>query len=218
MIKNIKKHFLLFLVILLTIVLIGCKSMKSEPGSVDGSFFQYSKKFEHDNHFYEIYQLPAVSLMDDYNQSINKSIQFTYTEKQKIEVNSWIINYYDTFDYLVSVEDVEKELLDVIYDNIKESLDEYEKSIGIEFSTDYDGTEIEKEFVVDTNIECDSVLLVDIYIPFRINGYQTFDVFVPVKTFLAYRSGDELTLKCDDIELKVSYSVFTTSNNVDLKK
>lgn len=211
-----KKYSLLFLSLLITLLVVSC-SAKGPIDVVDGNFFIYSGNFKYDNHLYEIYSPVEVNLFTEDGASLNSELIFTYTEKEKIDASTWIINYYDYNDYIVTKDEIDKELLDVFYDNVKESLKEYEKTMNIEFLLNYDHEQLEKEFVIDSEIEYDSILLIDLYIPFKINGYQTFNVYVPVKTFLAYRNNNTVVLKHNEYELSMPYEVFVSLSNVKEK-
>ena len=158
-----------------------------------------------------------MDLFSDDGQSLNNELVFTYTEKEKIEASTWIINYYDYNDYIVTKDNIDKELLDVFYDRVKDSLIDYGNDLNIEFDLNYDHEMIEKEFVVDLENEYSSIMIVDLYIPFKINGYQTFNVYVPVKTFLAYRNNDLVLLKFNEYELSMPYEVFVSLSNVKEK-
>lgn len=213
---KIKKYSLLFLFIAITLLMVGC-SAKGPDHVVDGNFFVFNCKFEYDDHIYEIYSLSSVDLFSDDGQSLNNELVFTYTEKEKIEASTWIINYYDYNDYIVTKDNIDKELLDVFYDRVKDSLIDYGNDLNIEFDLNYDHEMIEKEFVVDLENEYSSIMIVDLYIPFKINGYQTFNVYVPVKTFLAYRNNDLVLLKFNEYELSMPYEVFVSLSNVKEK-
>ena len=216
-----KKIFLSFIFLLLVVALIGCASnpgfKDDAPSSPDGiPFYQY-KTFEYNGDLYEIYRLETIDFIDS---SINNSIstlKYYYTEYEKLETSSWTINYFQDLKRFISLESTDRELIECFYTNIKDTINEYDKLLEIDLEIYTDETNFEKEFIVDFQQSFSSVLVIDVYLPYRLinkTTNETYNFNVPVKSFLAYRNNDSLRILCDNINFEIKYSDFISLSNV----
>lgn len=214
MIKYIKKLCILIIIVLVLYTTSSCSSQKDVNELVDGNMFIYNDSFAFENHIYQIYQLNNLNLLVD--DELNSSFLVMYKEKNKLDANTWIIKYYDNYQYIVT-KDVDDKLLDAFYDMIKDDFGIFEEKLNMTLITDYDNSIHEMEFIVDTSLNFESVLLIDLYVPFKINGYETFIVYVPIKTFLAYKNNDVLLIKSNELFFETTYSNFIQQENVKEK-
>lgn len=217
-----KRRLRTFLVIcsltLISFVLYGCGA-HTPNDIISGGAFAHYKDLYVNNELYSIFVIENVSYLefDELNPS-QMIIKYDYREYEIGDVNSWKINYLDTYSYYADFE-ADEEVLKQFYDSIESVLSEYESFLDFEFETYYNNTELEKEYTFTNIKEYKSVLLIDAYIPFRvINNRQTFTIFVPVKTFQAYRDfNDNLIISYnEERDIKIGYKLFVSSNAVKL--
>ena len=143
-----------------------------------------------------------------------KSIKYDYQEIDKntsLDTSEWIINYYQDYDYQISKMDLSKEVLNTLYEKVAPSLDNISKKLGITLEYYPDDRIIEREYIVNQSKDFDSVLIVDLSIPYRLvdcSNHQTYIIYIPVKTTLAYRKNADLELILDDKNISLSYEAF----------
>lgn len=214
-----KKIGYLFSIVILITSLVGCAMQKGDADYVDGIPFVYYDSFACGNKTYEVYQVEQVKLLSSDLTDIG-SIKYDYQEIEKLssqgDANNWIINYYQNYEYQMEQAILEKEVLDALYVNILDSLKVYETSLDISFEYYEEGRIVERELVVDSKKDFSSVLIVDLYIPYRVvdtTNIQTYIIYIPVKTSLAYRNNNVIEFVFDDKTIVVDYYAFISLSN-----
>lgn len=210
-----KRISYIFLVLLI-LVLASCGSY-SDENNTDGIPFVYYDTFVYENVSYEVYEVESVYLINS-DSLDNQVIKYEYQELEKdpLLTDEWIINYLQDYDYHMNQIRVEKDVINKLYENIYDSIIKFEESLQIDLEYYPNDRLIEREFVVDSNKEYTSVLLIDLLIPYRlvnVSNNQTNIIYIPVKTSLAYRNNDSLELVFDDLTISVSYNDFISLSN-----
>lgn len=208
-----------FLVLLLTLILTSCAAYKNDF-KTDGIPFVYYDSFVYENTKYEVYEVESIYLINS-DSSINQVIKYEYQELENdnLSTDEWIINYLQDYDYHMNHLEIEKEVIDKLYEKIYDSLMKFEEILAIDL--EYYPTErlIEREFLVDEKVEYTSVLLIDLLIPYRLvnkNNNQTNIIYIPVKTSLAYRNNNLLKLVFDDLVIDINYDDFVSLSNPEI--
>lgn len=215
-----KKIITIIVLLLLVNFLFGCASNGYDQ-YVDGIPFVYYSSFTASDVKYEVYEVEQVALISNDNMNTMKSIKYDYQEIDKntsLDTSEWIINYYQDYDYQISKMDLSKEVLNTLYEKVAPSLDNISKKLGITLEYYPDDRIIEREYIVNQSKDFDSVLIVDLSIPYRLvdcSNHQTYIIYIPVKTTLAYRKNADLELILDDKNISLSYEAFISLSYSD---
>lgn len=215
---NKKIGYLLAILLLIT-SLVGCAMKKGDTDYVDGIPFVYYNSFICGNKTYEVYEVEQIKLLSSDLTDMG-SIKYDYQEikepSSQAETSNWTINYYQNYEYQMEQALLEKEVLEALYENILDSLKAHEKSLDISLEYYEDERIIERELKVDTSKDYSSILIVDLHIPYRIldkmDG-QTYIIYIPVKTSLAYRNDNIIEFVFDDKTITVDYDDFISLSN-----
>ena len=186
--KIIKKLLLSIFLIVITFCIASCS--KNPSGSISGYPFRLYDEFVLGGKTYEIFVLPeeAIDLNEHY-------YTYLYKEYKSEDVYSWTINYYDTYEYLLSRQDISDEELKVFSDKIQSVLKIYEEKLKISFELHNHKTNLRKEYTIINFNQYEAIYLIDMYIPFRLNiDYKTYFISVPVKTLIGYKVGNQIKL------------------------
>ena len=213
--KRFKKIFLSTLILFLLIILASCAAggagKPNDGAAPEGvPYYQY-KTFEYNSETYLIYRPEIVDFIDQGINSYTPTLKYYYTEYQKIDASIWMINYYQNIKRFMSLDSTDNGLIEFFYTNIKNSLAEYDQLLNFDIEMYETVDDLEKEFIVDMQNTFQSILVIDVYIPYQLKNEQTRQTYnfnVPVKSFLAYRNNDELKMVCEDLVFTVSYSEF----------
>lgn len=217
--KRIHTFLIICSLTLIIMLLYGCSPNGDIHNPSSGSAFIYYDNIKVDNESYRIFVINDVDYLqfDELNPS-RMATKYQYREYKVDEINNWKINYLDQYQYIID-DELSDEVLNQFYDKIKDLLVDYEDLLNLEFETYYNNTSLEKEYTFE-NIELyQSILLIDVYLPFRIvDDNQTYTVFVPVKTFQAYRDlSNNLCISYnEEREININYSLFMSSGAVKL--
>ena len=221
MYKYIKKCFILVFLIIMIPLLTSCAAGpgggNQGPSASDGVPFVYYSSFNYNESSYDIFIIKDyehISLKADYNCAMH----FSYKEYQKQEVSCWTINYLENNQYCVIPNYLESDVINSFYENVKNIIKDYENYLNITFDIYQDETIVEKELTA-TNLEnYEKILVIDLLIPFRlVDKYnrQTYNIYIPVKTFLGYKNNDVLKLVYDENHIiETDYYYFIYSENI----
>lgn len=217
------KRILIFSVLILSLCLLhGCgkKDNAHSDGINDGVPFNYYTSFEYENNQYDLYKVVDPMIITDQLYGNIYKLEYYYNVFKKTNTSSeWIINYYQQYDYLISNNNLNENIIDIFYNNITNTLNEYETSLNIELEYFKDSTLLQKEFKINLNKEFNEVFVIDLYIPFKLINKtlnQTYTISVPVKTFLAYRNNDLITIVYNnELFYTLNYSEFISLSNVN---
>lgn len=217
------KRILIFSVLILSLSLLhGCKKKDNahSDGINDGVPFNYYTSFEYENNQYDLYKVVDPMIITDQLYGNIYKLEYYYNVFKKTNTSSeWIINYYQQYDYLISNNNLNENIIDIFYNNITNTLNEYETSLNIELEYFKDSTLLQKEFKINLNKEFNEVFVIDLYIPFKLinkNLNQTYTISVPVKTFLAYRNNDLITIVYNnELFYTLNYNEFISLSNVN---
>lgn len=181
--------------------------------------FNQVMKYTYNDSVYIIKELKDITPIDELSNNNLSNYIFVIKEYDKIKdenVSNWTVNYkIDVSKYLTNIQ-LEEEFIYNFYSKIESSLNanKIRTSIDIEF---YDNIfEIEKELPVDMKKDFTSVFSIDVYLPYQVINQNTSDVFyinVPIKSFLAYKNNDEITISLEE-DLILSYEIFIAASNV----
>lgn len=217
------KRILIFSVLILSLSLLhGCgkKDNAHSDGINDGVPFNYYTSFEYENNQYDLYKVVDPMIITDQLYGNIYKLEYYYNVFKKTNTSSeWIINYYQQYDYLISNNNLNENIIDIFYNNITNTLNEYETSLNIELEYFKDSTLLQKEFKINLNKEFNEVFVIDLYIPFKLINKtlnQTYTISVPVKTFLAYRNNDLITIVYNnELFYTLNYNEFISLSNVN---
>ena len=216
-----KKLILITILILIIIIplLSSCSAQKGADGPSIGGipFSEYDEIIFQDN-TYKIFKAE-----DNYFNLGNNNSCFIYyyQEYEKMNSENWIINYYDTYQIITINKTVDPNLLNEIYNKLKPIINEIELSLNLSFELHNDETPLEKEFIIDNTKEYQNLYILDMYIPFRIQNvyeYETYIIYIPVYTFLAYRNNEVVTFIYDENHIyDYDYHNFISSSKITKK-
>lgn len=221
--KIINCFHLLFLIITISI-LSGCGaggSFANGPqGEIHGIPYEYNKTF---NALGEDYSLLIINDFEyislDYSSS--SVIHYMFKEYRKPDASYWTINYYENNQYIIDPNTLKKEVLNEFYKNINDVLIIYENHLGLKFDAIQDEKVIEKELSTNNLNGCESILVIDILIPFKIinkSNNVSYLIYVPVKTVLGYKYNDELQIVYNDKNIQtINYHHFIISKKIIYK-
>jgi hypothetical protein len=184
----------------------------------DGIPFIYYDNFTYEGISYDIFEVEKIYLIDT-NERVNQVIKYDIQEIKKEDVfltDEWIINYQQDYDYQMGLINVEKEVINKMYEEIEDSIKKFEGILNISLEYSPEERLIEREFVVDKNKEFTSVLLVDLLIPYRLVNNQTNQtniIYIPVKSSLCYLNNEIVELIFDDVVIKMNYGDFINLSN-----
>lgn len=217
--KNAFKILSLSLLAILICFLPSCAS-KGEthfPNEIfNGIEFTYLIDFTYKAKEYSIYSPVNIALIDDERSVKEQSLLYVYQPLEVPNVDDWRINYYYEYRCLSDNLTLDPELTKLLLDNMDEVLSKYEKTIEISFEKfSLDGQTHHEFQIKDT--KADEVYLTVLYIPFYIinqTNLETYNVLIPVRTFLAYRYGDSVVFDYGEVEKTISYTTFLSLSNI----
>lgn len=213
------KKILLLLIIVSCTFITSCKKEGSNDSmNPDGIPFEYYLSFESSNETYDLYIIKNPLLFDGDILNEMYLVNYSYDIFEKEESSNWIINYYKNYHYYVNDISINQEFLNDFYNQVQDTIDQYEESLGISLELYEDGHSLNNEFIIDLKKEFSELYLIDLYIPYRIinkTTYQTYLINIPVKTFLGYRNNNQIELIYDNNKTVVlDYELFISSKNV----
>lgn len=236
--KFIWRKSICLILLLLVMFLVSCSAQGTHQGSgnpedqfpnesIDGVNFKYYKDVVYNNQIIEIYEPRSIELVDGYANS--QSIQYIYQKLEKETPLSWRINYFYQYKVLSNyidknelspeyapTENEHKEELNFLASEVSDSLSFFEKSLGLDF-VEYDYNEKTLcEFNIDNKEENEPYLII-MYVPYCIvnkTTNKTYNILIPVKTFLAYEINDFVTFNYGEVSITISYDSFATLKNI----
>jgi len=209
-----KKLIIYIFLIISILVLNGCGASQSPNADLSGVHYKYYTEYTYNNETYIIY-----FLQDNQVNYLNGSIYYEYKEYDRSEVDTWIINYIDNYQYKIynAYSKLENEEIKQFSNNITECLNHFENLLNIQFDIYEDETKVEKEFIIHDN-GYEKLYLLDMYIPFKLEKSYTresFTILVPVKTVLGYEKDSEIYINfTTNITKTINKNEFMNSNNV----
>lgn len=214
-----KKILLLLIIVSCTFITsCGKKEGSNDFMNPDGIPFEYYLSFESSNETYDLYIIKNPLLFDGDILNEMYLVNYSYDIFEKEESSNWIINYYKDYHYYVNDNSINQEFLNDFYNQVQDTIDQYEESLGISLELYEDGHSLNNEFIIDLKKEFSELYLIDLYIPYRIinkTTYQTYLINIPVKTFLGYRNNNQIELIYDNNKTVVlDYELFISSKNV----
>ena len=217
--QKITKYISL-IILFIAFFITGCASTSPNDkgeNAIDGvAYYQY-KQFEFEEILYSIYSLEKVNFIDEAIEYEYSALKYFYTEYNKLNVNEWTLNYYQDTLRKFNDPNTPKELFKTFYLNIQDSLNEYQKELGLIFDKYENEADFEKEFIVDMSKDFQSILIIDLYLPYQLkneNSKQIYYLNVPVKSCIAYRNGDYLSFEYDNKNITILYEAFISLNDV----
>ena len=217
MYHHIKKCSFFLILIILIPLLTSCAAASNKKG-INRIPFNYYENIYFNDIEYQIYTV-ADEMYFDLND-LDGALIYYYKEYEKKGTDQWIINYYDAYQFRVSDVTIDEKLLDDFYSKVSPIIENIEQYLNLSFETHSDETRLEKEFIID-NIDCDSVMIIDMYIPFKLVNslsYETNVIYIPVKTFLAYRNNYKVIMIYDENKkYEYNYYDFIRSYTVFMK-
>lgn len=235
--KFIWRKSICLILLLLVMFLVSCSAQGGQgteaPGepfpeeSVDGVNFRYYKEVIYNNQRIEIYEPRSIELINSFNTS--QSIQYIYQKLDKETPLSWRINYYYQYqvlsnyaerneltpEYLPTENEIKEELI-FLASNTRDSLKNIENILGLDF-VEYDYYEKTLcEFLIDNKEENDPYLII-MYVPYCIVNKTTnitYNILIPVKTFLAYENNGLVMFNYGEVTKTISYDSFATLKNI----
>ena len=214
------KKILLLLIFVSCIFITSCGKKEGSNDSLnpDGIPFEYYTSFKSSNETYDLYIINNPLLFDVEILNEMFLVSYKYNKFQKENSSNWIINYYKEYHYYVNDNSISQEFLNNFYNQILDTIDLYEESLEISLDLYEDGHILNNEYIIDLQKEFSELLLIDLYIPYRIinkTTYQTYLINIPVKTFLGYRNNNQIELVYNDAKSVVLYyDLFISSTNV----
>ncbi len=211
-----KRKISCIFILLLIMVLASCGFDPIDAS--DGIPFIYYDTFTYEDVSYDIFEVEKIYLIDA-NERVNQVIKYDSQEIKKEDgflTDEWIINYQQDYDYQMSLINVDKEVINKMYEEIEDSIKKFEGILNITLEYSEEERLIEREFVVDKNKEFTSVLLVDLLIPYRLVNNQTNQtniIYIPVKSSLCYLNNEIVELIFDDVVIKMNYGDFINLSN-----
>lgn len=233
--KKIKHLTILFIFILAFFLLTCCSAspkddnMTNAPSSDDNNIdatYQLYKNFSYNNEIYQIYKIENAMTFDELIALGYTNLKYVIYEYDNIfdEVDanmpvpsSWIINYQQDISQIINNNAYSTELLNEINHQIKMSISEYEIILGMNLDYYDDLFDIQKELRVESSYQADTILAIDLYIPYQIKITSTnevFTIYLPVKSFLGYKNNNTVICVYDDKTKELSYADFINANNV----
>lgn len=214
------KALSLFLIVILISILSSCGAAnKGEfmgSGVIDGLQYRIFSTIEINDETYEIYEPVNVALIDNNLDETMQSLQYVYQELGHQDVDVWRINFFYEYKVLTSNTEINDEVVSKLEKQVIPSVKHFEQNLGISFEYYDFEKETLQEFVVD-NKNYDSLYLTVVYIPYyivNISNYETYHIFIPVKTFLAYRSDSDILFDFGEVLKTVSIDSIYHSENI----
>ncbi len=221
-IKNAKRPFKIFCLSLLAILLFLLPSCAAKGDThfnneiFNGIEFTHLVDIKYKSKDYSIYRPVNISLIDDEKSVKDQSLLYVYQPLDVPSVDDWRINYYYSYRCLSDNLSLDKELTKLLFDNMEPILLQYEERVEIEFER-YDLTgQNHHEFHIKDTL-ADEVYLTVLYIPFYIinqSNLETYNVLIPVSTFLAYRYDDKVLFDYGNVQKEISYNTFLSLSNI----
>ena len=234
---NIRKIFI-GLIIICIFVMTGCAAGGSFPngeddpsnspsrpndfdeleGAIQGDF-QQVMKYTYNDSIYIIQELKDIT---PFNELTDKNLgDYIYVIKEyemaeDSTVSNWSINYRQDVSKMICSNDLGVEFINDFYQKIESSLKTFEIKIGLEIDYYENLFEIEKELPVNMEIMFKSIFSIDIYLPYQLinqTSNETFMMYVPIKSFLAYKNFDEIKIPLEE-DLVFNYDSFIAFSNV----
>ncbi len=223
-----RKFLSSFVIILLFFVMTSCSASNKDNGpkpSEDYIVMDFYKTIEIDTVQYTVYKPLHINFFKDLDRS---ALRYYYNEYPKIDnsdsnLTTWTLNYNqqvkDLFNNSLSsytYSEFNKALYHEFYKHIEDSIKEYDINLGVTLDYYKNESELQKEFTVDMTREFSSVLIIDLYIPYHFTSeyHKDYYLHIPVKSFLAYKNDNTLTIIYDDKEKVIYYDTFISSQNV----
>lgn len=218
------KRIILIILLLFTVTFISCSNgnhgndINNSKNDNIISFYQF-RRFKFKDTEYEISKPKDALFIDQFNKS-NNVIKYYYHEYQRLDdansnLSTWTINYKQEIEKVLANSYDNKDLIYKFYEEIESSILEY--SVLFNNNLDYykNYQEFEKEFIVDMNENFSSVLIIDLYLPYKLVNYSTKEetiLNVPIKSFLAYKIDDVIKVIDNDFTVELDYNDFISSS------
>lgn len=226
------KHINIVFILVLAFFLLTCCSASSKGDyennnpSIDENnkdvSYQLYKNFSYGDEIYQIYKIENAITFDELIVSKNNNLKYVVYEYDNVyddtlAPSSWIINYQQEISQIINNNSYSNDLLNEINHQIKMSIYEYELVLDMKLDFYDDLFSIEKELKVESSYQADTILAIDLYIPYQIkisSTNETFTIYIPVKSFLGYKNNNTVICVYDDKTKEISYDDFININNV----
>lgn len=214
--KKIHKLFLLLLLIIIVPLVSSCGAQGSKDNSLNGIPFTQQDELVYNDCIYQIYAAADYKYFD--LQKPKTAFIYYYQEYEKINSDNWIINYYDIYQLIIINNTIEPDLLKEIYNKVKPIISNIETQVNLTFELYEDETPLEKEFIIDNTRDYQKLYILDMCVPFRVQNmmtYETYIIYIPVYTFLAYQNNESVTFVYDNNHIySINYYDFIYYDNL----
>ena len=187
-------------------------------GNIKAEFTQVMK-YTHSDSTYLIKELTEITPINQLtNDNLSNYIYIIKEYKNNLDssLSNWSINYRQDVSKIICSKDLEQDFILDFYQKIESSLNTFEIKTKIEIDYYENLFEIEKELPVNMEIEFTSVIAIDIYLPYQLinqTSNETYIIYVPIKSFLAYKNNDEIKIPLEE-DLILNYDSFIAFSNV----
>ena len=229
--NKIRNYLIIFIICAVLSLFTGCSANGGEMNN--GSSQSPSNKpdvndemvvtlnITYNNEQYQIYKMPNVTFINSLGDVELSGIIYYYNELNigldALEYENWAINYKLNDNNIDPSKTYNKDFIEQVYDGLRPTIEEYQYEFDCELDF-YDSLyNIEKEFKVQTNKNFGSIITLDAYLPFIVKNVNTKVsnyIYVPIKSLLGYRLGNNTELICDNLSLEIEYYELISINGV----
>ena len=229
--NKIRNYLIIFIICAVLSLFTGCsanggeidngtnQSPSNEPDVNDEMVATLS--ITYNNEQYQIYKMPNVTFINSLGDVELSGVIYYYNELNigldALEYENWSINYKLNDNNIDPSKTYNKDFIEQVYDGLRPTIEEYQYEFDCELDF-YDSLyNIEKEFKVQTNKNFGSIITLDAYLPFIVKNVNTKVsnyIYVPIKSLLGYRLGNNTELICDNLSLEIEYYELISINGV----
>lgn len=229
--NKIRNYLIIFIICAVLSLFTGCSA--NDGGMHNGTNQSPSNKpdvndemvatlnITYNNEQYQIYKMPNVTFINSLGDVELSGIIYYYNELNigldALEYENWAINYKLNDNNIDPSKTYNKDFIEQVYDGLRPTIEEYQYEFDCELDF-YDSLyNIEKEFKVQTNKNFGSIITLDAYLPFIVKNVNTKVsnyIYVPIKSLLGYRLGNNTELICDNLSLEIEYYELISINGV----
>ena len=210
----------IILINLLTSCSAGHGNASSQQPQGSQSYYEF-KTITYENVKYVLYKNNDITFIDQISSKKVTGLKYYVTifnvGTDALDYTNWTINYKLNNQHIDPLNHVDDEFIRYVYNHLETTILEYQTMFDVELEYYQDIFNIEKEFQIDMNKLSDNIHIIDVYLPIKIlneSNQAVFEIYIPIKSLLAYQQINILHLLCDNNIIEVEYGQFINTEGV----